>query len=260
MTDPSRPAGEIGHPTGIHRPAEIGRRRARTLGHPWRVRSPLTGPPPALPAPLDRLAERWARLRPRVRAAVVASVVLAFADGQAANVRAAQDRWGGAGEPVWRATATVPAGADVRGHLEQVRLPLAALPPDAVTAPLQDESVLAITLVEGAVLTRAHLSPAGPAGALPPDQRLVPIPVEASWGVEAGSVVDVWVVAADRPAGAPGDDGRGPQPVATARPVLQVAAQGGRAVALVALHADDVAATTAGLSRGGIVLTLRGGR
>jgi hypothetical protein len=214
------------------------------------MRSPLDGPMPALPRPLDRLADRWARVPPRTRLALGVLVVVLASWSHAARLDAAQARWGGPGDRVWRAVTTIPAGRDPARSLEPVRLPDAALPAGAVTGPVPRGAVLAITLVEGAVLTRTHLSPAGPAAGLAPDERLLPVPVEASWGIQAGALVDVWAAADDR-----GD----PRPIASARPVVAVREDRGRVVALVSLPADDVAAATAGLSRGGVLLTSRGG-
>lgn len=206
----------------------------------------LYGPPPPLPRRLDRLAEGWARLPPRARlmawallAIVVAGQCSAYRDGLAA-------RWGGAGVEVWQATRTVPAGEDVAGALQQVRLPPVAVPPDPVTDVRPGQS-LTLPLLEGAVLTHAHISSVGPAAALAPGERLLPIPVQATWGIEAGAVVDVWAV----------DRSRGPpELLAEGLRVLAVDGDGGRAVALVAMPARDVGAATSAMGSGQLLLTL----
>lgn len=181
---------------------------------------------------------------------MVILLIMLFGSLQANRVATAQAQWGGRGEQVWRATRTVPAGQPVSDALRPIRLPRAAIPPTAITTAVDNAAVLAVPLVEGALLTELHLSPVGPAVALPDDERAVPIPVEQTWGIEPGIVVDVWaVVDSDQP----------PEALAQARPVLQLTDDGPRSVALVALHEDDVAATTATLARGRVLLTLRGG-
>ncbi|CAN5207155.1 hypothetical protein BH23ACT9_BH23ACT9_38140 [soil metagenome] len=210
--------------------------------------SPLQGPPFALPRRVDRVADRWARLPPRVRLVLTCTALLLFGLLQAGRLAAAQAQWGGDGERVWRATATVGAGEDPGRTLRAVQLPRVALPAAAVTGPVPRGVVLALPLVEGAILTDTHLSPVGPAAGLAADERLVPIPVDRDWGIEAGSVVDVWAIL---------DRSDPPAPLATARPVLQVRDDGPRPVALVALHQDDVAEATATLARGRLLLALR---
>lgn len=210
----------------------------------------LHGPPPPLPGRLDRLADRWARLPPRLRLLVVVGLLLLFGSLQAGRLAQAQAQWGGTGDRVWRATTSASAGTDVARSLQAVRLPRAAIPPTAVTGPLPDEAVLALPLVAGSILTAEHLSAAGPAAGLADDERLIPIPVDRDWGIEAGSVVDVWAIV---------DDGQDPSPLATSRPVLLLRDDGPRSVALVSLHEDQVAQATAVLSRGRLLLTLRGG-
>ncbi len=213
------------------------------------MRSLLDGPPPALPGPLDRLAERWAMLRPRGRAVVGLAAVLVLMTAQGLHTASVQARWGGDPQLVWRATATIPAGQAPRQDLQRVRLPRAAVPATVVTGPLDPQAVLALPLAAGGLLTTIHLSPAGPAAGLSPDERLVPVPVQASWGIEAGSVVDVWAV---------DDLTADPAPLATARPVLQLRDDGPQPVALVSLDAGDVAAASRSLTRGRVLLTQRG--
>lgn len=181
---------------------------------------------------------------------MVIFLIMAFGALQANRLAAAQTQWGGQGEQVWRATRTVPAGQPVAGALRAIKLPRAAIPPTAVTTAVEKGAVLAVPLVEGALLTTVHIDPVGPAAALPDDERAVPIPVEQTWGIEPGSVVDVWAVV---------DNDEPPEALAQDRPVLQLSEGGPRSVALISLHEDDVAATTATLARGRVLLTLRGG-
>ncbi len=120
-------------------------------------------------------------------------------------------------------------------------------PPGSV-ASVPDGAALAIALPQGVVLTAAHLDPRGPAAGLEPGLRAVPVPVEDGWAVAPGGFVDVWVLGAE--------DGTAGQ-VAASRAVLEVAdAQDGAGrTALLALREDEVAATTAGLALGRVLLT-----
>jgi hypothetical protein len=214
------------------------------------VRSPLQGRPPALPGPLDRLADRWARQPPRARWAALALVAALVVWAQGAHLAAVQARWGGPGVRVWVADRTVPAGADPRPALDPVRLPAGVVPPSAVTGGVPADALLSLPLVAGGVLTDVHLAPAGPAAGLADGERLVPVPVDAGWGVVAGARVDVWVGGTDA----------APRLLAEGRPVLQVAEDRVRPVALVAVDAGDVAAVTHALSRGEVLLALTGRR
>jgi len=206
----------------------------------------LDGPHPALPPPLDGLAEGWARLRPRVRAALVVLAVLAVAVAGEARVAAVERRWGG--EPVAVLVADRDLAAGTRDPaLRPAVLPPAAVPPGAV-ASVPDGAVLALALPRGVVLTAAHLDPRGPAAGLDPGLRAVPVPVEDGWAVAPGGFVDVWVLG--------GEDGTARQ-VAGSRAVLEVATaqDGDGRTALLALAEDEVAATTAGLALGRVLLT-----
>ena len=209
-----------------------------------RLTRPLHGPHPALPAALDRCSERWWRLRPRVRLlAVVAAVCCLMALDQWRVVHA-QQRWGG---PARRALVAIEhAHVGDRPRLRAVALPPAMVPPDAPPA-VDDDARLALALPKGAVLTRAHVSPRGPAVGLDPGLRVVPLPVPPGLEIGPGARVDVWVLA------------EGPdrsRPVARGRAVLAVStADGEDPVALIGLAAGEVAATVAGLAAGDVLLT-----
>lgn len=156
--------------------------------------------------------------------------------------------WGESVE-VWRADRTVAVGESPVGAVSRIELPPAALPADAIRGPVGPQR-LSVPLLEGAVLTEAHLTAGGLAATLPADQRLMPVTVEPGWGVTTGSVVDVWAV----------DRGRGPpRLLAEARRVHAVSADA-RPVALVALPTDDVAAATEVLGTGQLLLTLAPGQ
>lgn len=205
----------------------------------------LHGPYPSLPRPVDVLCERWAGLRPRVRALLAIGAALAVAAGVQARVHAADTRWGGAPVAAWVATADLPVGGAPEA-LHQVELPPTVMPPEAVAGPIDPGAVLSLALPEGAVLTEAHLDARGPAAGLPGRLRVVPVPVEQGWGVTAGGWVDVWVL------------GAGEDPatlVARSRPVVDVRETPSATIALLGLdHATEVADATTGLALGQVLL------
>ncbi len=204
----------------------------------------LAGPPFVLPRALDAVAEGWARLGARVRFLVVLGLVVALGAGYGARVAAVDARWGGAPVEVLRAERALAVG-EAPDDLERIVLPPAAVPEGAVSD-VPADVVLALALPAGALLLGAHLDARGPAAALPAGERVLPLPVEAGWGVEAGAFVDVWVLGAGEGAA---------RLVARSRPVLRVDADEGQdGVALVALQADQVAAATSGLAVGRVVL------
>lgn len=203
----------------------------------------LTGPHPRLPRPLDSTAERWARLRPRVRALLALGTVLALLVAMQLRIQAADDRWGGEPVRVLVATRDLQVGAPPT-DVEPVARPPVAVPPAAVTGGPPADTTLAFALPQGAVLTEAHLDPRGPAAGLETPLRAVPIPVEEGWAVKAGGWVDAWVL------------GVGDEPatlVASSRPVLEL--REGE-VALVALDREqEVGPVTTGLALGRVLLT-----
>jgi len=204
----------------------------------------LHGPHPALPAALDRCSERWWRLPPRVRALALVLAACSLLALDQWRVAQAQQRWGG---PARRALVAV-EHAHVGDHpaLRAVSLPPAMVPPGAPQR-IADDARLALALPEGAVLTRAHMSPRGPAVGLDPGLRVVPVPVPPGLDIGAGARVDVWVLT-DAP-----DRSRR---VARGRMVLAVsAADDEDPVALIGLAAGEVAATVAGLASGDVLLT-----
>lgn len=204
----------------------------------------LAGAHPALPGPLDGLAERWARLAPRRRSAVVLLAVVLAVGGVQARIRVADDRWGGTPVRVLVAERHLGAG-EIVTDVARRALPPAAVPPDAL-GDVDDQTTLAIALPEGSVLTKAHIDPRGPAAGLADGLRALPVPVEPGWGVTSGAWVDVWVLGT----------GEGPTSlVARSRPVLEVRGDDFEQTALVGLDADEVTQATRGLAAGGLLLT-----
>jgi hypothetical protein len=205
----------------------------------------LGGPPPAWPVPVDRICLGWSRLPPRLRLFVVIGLTTTLLAATRVQVHRAESRWGGPPVTVWVATAD--AGVGEVADLRRVRLPPGAVPPSAVERP--GTRPLTMALPEGAVLTTAHLAAEGPAVGLPQGSRLVPIPVEAGWGVSAGARVDVWVEGS----------GTGARLVAAGRSVVEVRAEdegSGHATALVALERDQVPAVTSALAQGAVLLSI----
>lgn len=204
----------------------------------------LDGPHLAWPRPVDLIAERWGRTRPRVRALVTAATIVAVVLAVTVQVRAVKSRWGGSPVPALVATSPLHVGAQAVG-LRRVLLPPHVVPQDALHA-VPPRARLAFALPAGAVLTRAHVDARGPAAGLPPHLRAVPVPVVSGWGIVAGGWVDVWVL----------DAGEEPSAlVAKARPVLHVRDDEHETTALVGLDADEVAQVTGALALGRILLT-----
>jgi hypothetical protein len=208
-----------------------------------RLHALLDGPRPTLPRPLDAALEGWAGLRPRLRVALVAAAVALSLGAMQARIAQVERQWGGPPVAVLVAGDDLAAGSAPAG-LRQVRLPPVAVPPAAVRE-VPAGAVLTTAVPEGAVLTAGHLHPRGPAAALAPDRRAVPIPVEDSWGVAAGGWVDVWVL---------GADGRPATRIATGRQVLEVAGGAHDGTALVELHVEEVGPASAGLALGRLLL------
>lgn len=203
----------------------------------------IHGPPLVWARPLDALDEAWAALPPRARWLARVLLTVALVVVVALQLRAAHLRWGG--PPVEVLVAAEPAAAGTVPLARGQPYPPSALPDDALTGTLPP-GTLTVGVVEGTVLTRRHFDARGPAAALAPHERLVPVPVDPGWAVEAGSRVDVWVLATS------GDDGR---LLAAGRPVLSVGGSTSRPVALVALAAEDVRAATTALATSQVVLT-----
>lgn len=208
-----------------------------------RVHTQLTGAPPALPGLLDRCSERWWLLSARARHLVTVLVIAVAVAGGEWRVRRAQAVWGGPPRPALVAVEAAAIGDPPR--VRAVRLPPALVPPGAPRE-VEGDARLALALPEGAVLTRAHLSPRGPAVGLPAGLRVVPLPVPAGPGIAPGGRVDVWTLTA-----VPGVSER----VAVGRPVVAVSGEDDERVALVGLSTTEVAAAMRGLADGEVLLT-----
>lgn len=158
------------------------------------ARDDLDAPPFALPRPLDRLAERWWRARPRTRFLLGASLpILALLAGIAHTASSPH----GPPARAWVATRDLvvgePLGSDV---LERVSWPAGLLPDGVLTEP---QGALVAPLPRGAVATEHHLGDGGLAAGLPAGSSVVPIPAEAVPVLGVGATVDV--IASDPGAG-----------------------------------------------------------
>ncbi|MFP5308681.1 MAG: SAF domain-containing protein [Actinomycetes bacterium] len=214
------------------------------------VRSPrlsrLSGPPPALPPALDRLAETWATATPRARLAVgVAATLLA--------VLLALLRAGGA--PAAGAlvtTRSLPAGATVAvGDLAVVEVPPALLPVGAL-APGDAETLVGRTVVgplaAGAIVTDVVLTDGGVAALAGGAGRVVvAVPVEvvpALPSLPTGTRVDLLATSLD---------GTG----TTAAAGAQVVGADG-AVVWVSVRRDEAAGVAAATTLGDLTVAVLG--
>lgn len=153
----------------------------------------LDGPPPTLPAVVDRALDAWWTLPPRVRAAAALAALLLVAAGGV--VRVARSPYG---PPVAVAVAVrdLPVGVAPAGAVTVERRPVHLVPVDAVAAP-PDDATLAMGVVAGTVLTARHLRPGGPLAELAPGSAAVAVPADAVPGATPGRRVDVIVTRAD---------------------------------------------------------------
>ena len=212
---------------------------------PSRWRRLLSGAHPALPRPVDAVAERWAQTRPRVRTLIVGLLFIGVTVAVGARIQAADARWGGQPVTVLVAEHDLWVGEPATAT-QQLDLPPPAVPPGAVKA-VDADARLALALPEGSVLTERHLDSSGPSAGLDPQLRAVPVEVDEGWGVVPGGWVDVWVL------GVHGDE---PALVARGRPVLEVRGEGAQVSALLGLADDEVGPTTEGIAAGRVLLTL----
>lgn len=148
------------------------------------------GPPPSLPATLDRVADAWYRLTPRLRLAVgLAAATLVLLTAGAGAVRSP---WGPPVTVVVTAVDRPPGSLLTAADVATARRPRRLVPSDAVAA---DEAVgarLAGAVVAGTVLTARHLADdAGPGAGLAPGRAAFPVPAGPLVDVRPGQRVDV---------------------------------------------------------------------
>ncbi len=156
-----------------------------------RLRDHLAGPPPALPALLDRASERWASATPRLRVLAIAVLVALFALGGLVRVTAS---------PYGPPTTVLVAARDLAvgerpdaADLQARRWPSDLLPAGAFAsfADLGAETTVIAPLPAGAVATSRHLGGLGIAELLDGEVVGVPVPAESVPEVEPGTRVDL---------------------------------------------------------------------
>lgn len=164
---------------------------------PRRLRDLLQGPPPALPATLDRLAEAWWSLPPRGR--LLLGLVAVLGVLALLGTGAARSPWGGP-VPVHVAAHDLPPGHLVQpGDVRQRDWPEAVAP-----APVEVVGRrLGTGVPAGSPVTAAHLSQPGPAAGLGPARVAVPLPAEvlpvSASELGPGQRLDLLAVEADGP-------------------------------------------------------------
>lgn len=176
-----------------------GRSRGGTTGPgPEVTRGPLPvvdGPPPTLPAPVDRALERWWGLPPRLRAAAVLLAALAVAGG--AVLRVGRSPYGPP-VPVAVVARDLDVGTPLAGAVAAERRPAGLVPSDAVApADVPPGATLAMGAVAGTVVTARHLRPGGPLADLAADDAAVAVPADAVPGAVPGRRLDLIVTRAD---------------------------------------------------------------
>lgn len=150
------------------------------------VRASVEGRPPALPAQLDRFAERWASLPSRARLAVgVAGALVVLL---AAGSGAARSPWGPPVE-VLVATRDLPVGHRIGPQ----DLTPTSWPRDlAPSSPGDVEGrMLTAALPAGMPVTDGHLDDGGLTAQLRPGEAAFPLPLEEGADLQAGQVVDL---------------------------------------------------------------------
>lgn len=156
----------------------------------------LHGAPIALPPVLDRLADRWWALPPRVRTAtLVVLVVVALAlVGRGATA----SPWGPPG-PVLVAATDLPAGHPVStADVRVATWPTGLVPDGALTAPadVPADARTSGPVTAGTVLT-PHLLADGVTGLLAEGRTAVPVPGDGLGSVRPGDRVDVVATSMD---------------------------------------------------------------
>jgi hypothetical protein len=147
----------------------------------------LDGPPPALPGPLDAAAERWSRLRPRARFALVLALLGLTVIGLTA--RLASSPWGEP-VPVLVATRTLDTGEALTSDVARVvRWPATVVPEGAL--PDLVDGLIVGRVPAGSPITTGHLGEGGLAALAGPGTTVVPLPRETLPHLPVGARVDV---------------------------------------------------------------------
>lgn len=157
---------------------------------------PLTGPAFVLPSRIDRLAERWARLPWRLRAAILLMVVcglMGWHIHRVSHARGNADTF----KPVWIANETLVPGSEVAGKFRRISVPAPAVPELAITDEPSGAPVL--TIVSGTVATSAHFDGVNKAPPVPNGHRAVAVGTQDAELYAPGTRVDLWDTRSDPP-------------------------------------------------------------
>jgi hypothetical protein len=151
-----------------------------------RLARPLDGAPFVAPAFLDRAAERWWQLPPRVRVlGMVAAVALTLAAG---TVHLTTSPWG-APTTVLVAAHDLSVGQAIGpDDVRRADWPASLVPAGAVLEPAG--SVLA-PVPAGSILTDLHLGDGGIGDSLPPGRAAIGLPAELVSDLPPGATIDL---------------------------------------------------------------------
>jgi hypothetical protein len=169
-------------------------RSPRPASLPGRLLRIVDGAPPSAPAALDGLAERWWRLPPRLRAALV--VVASLTLLAAGTLHLTRSPWG-APVTVLVAADDLEVGATLTaGDLRRADRPAGLLPDGALrdASPALGATVVA-AVPAGGVVTDRHLGDGGLGAAVPAGHAAVALPADLVPALPAGARLDL--VAAD---------------------------------------------------------------
>jgi hypothetical protein len=151
-----------------------------------RLARPLDGAPFAAPAILDRAAERWWHLPPRVRAlCLIAAVVLTLVAG---TLHLTTSPWG-APTTVLVAARDLSVGQPVGpDDVRRADWPASLVPAGAVT---EVAGTVLAPVPAGSILTDLHLGDGGLGAALPAGRAAVGLPAELVPDLPPGSTIDL---------------------------------------------------------------------
>lgn len=158
--------------------------------------SVFTGPALAYPRRLDHLAERWARLPWRFRAALLVCLALTLVWWHTSRVNKVTAAMGSV-QHVWVATETLTPGSDVAGKFKRTAVPGVIRPEAAVSEEPTASPVL--TIVAGTVATSVHFDGVDKAPAVPAGHRAIAISTGDADLFSPGSRVDLWDLSEDEP-------------------------------------------------------------
>lgn len=156
----------------------------------------FTGPALAWPPSLDRMAERWARLPWRMRAAIILVGAAAFLCWHVSRVNSVKAAMGNL-HHVWIAQDTITPGGEVAGKFVKRSVPGVLRPETAISDEPSVSPVL--TIVAGTVATSTHFEGVDRALSVPAGHRAVAIATGDADLFAPGSRVDLWDLTEEDP-------------------------------------------------------------